>query len=152
MSTAPLENAPAPGGARFTKIYDKYGKHIITRDEKTRLEFAAQLIGPFSNDPYGEAEYECSRLTLGGYNDWGLPTREVALSAGPWNGYRYRAKSFHWIWTCTPYIQEPTEKAWAVRFGTTEKIPKRRYLNLHVRAVRGQMRTAATATPKAGES
>ncbi|EGO82402.1 hypothetical protein XFEB_00734 [Xylella fastidiosa EB92.1] len=39
MSTAPLENAPTPGGARFTKIYDVYGNHIITCDSCMGIEW-----------------------------------------------------------------------------------------------------------------
>ncbi|MDC6416647.1 hypothetical protein LOK85_12255 [Xylella fastidiosa subsp. multiplex] len=41
MSTATLENVPTTEGARFTKIYDEHGDHIITRDEATGLEWLA---------------------------------------------------------------------------------------------------------------
>ncbi|EWG13389.1 hypothetical protein P910_003375, partial [Xylella fastidiosa Mul-MD] len=50
MSTATLKNAPAPGGARFTKIYDKWGDHIITRDNHTELEWLAGFVGYVSNE------------------------------------------------------------------------------------------------------
>ncbi len=43
MSTATLENAH-PGGARFTKIYDEDGNHIITRDEHKGLEWTAHAL------------------------------------------------------------------------------------------------------------
>ncbi len=45
MSTATLENVPTTEGARFTKIYDKYGDHIITRDNHTELEWLAGFVG-----------------------------------------------------------------------------------------------------------
>ncbi|HHW4670245.1 MAG TPA: DUF1566 domain-containing protein, partial [Xylella fastidiosa subsp. multiplex] len=52
MSTLALENAPTPRGARFTKIYDEHGNHIITRDEATGLEWLAWNLDP-SNNEYG---------------------------------------------------------------------------------------------------
>ncbi|MDD0959437.1 DUF1566 domain-containing protein, partial [Xylella fastidiosa subsp. multiplex] len=46
MSAATLENVPTTGGARFTKIYDEHGDHIITRDEATGLEWLAWNLNP----------------------------------------------------------------------------------------------------------
>ncbi len=41
MSTLRPRKRPHPRGARFTKIYDEHGNHIITRDEATGLEWLA---------------------------------------------------------------------------------------------------------------
>ncbi len=83
MSTATLENAPTPGGARFTKINDIYGNHIITRDNHTELEWLAGFVGIWTNQDscYGVAANVCRRLTVGGYEDWHVPTLKEALSA-----------------------------------------------------------------------
>ncbi|AIC10128.1 DUF1566 domain-containing protein [Xylella fastidiosa] len=156
MITASFGYAPTPGGARFTKIYDEDGNHIITRDEHKGLEWtahafdgrnAAGFTNMLSRSGAGKV---CRELTLGGHTDWRVPEIEEAMSIGLvdtcWPANE------KWFWTCTPCKKEPENKAWAFEFGTTEKIPKRRYLNLHVRAVRGQMRTDAIATPKAGAS
>ncbi|EWG13375.1 hypothetical protein P910_003386, partial [Xylella fastidiosa Mul-MD] len=61
MSTATLENVPTTEGARFTKIYDKWGDHIITRDNHTELEWLAGFVGDVSNEysPDCAAAKEC---------------------------------------------------------------------------------------------
>ncbi|NRP54188.1 hypothetical protein XFRB_02025 [Xylella fastidiosa] len=155
MSTAPLENAPTTGGARFTKIYDEHGKHIITRDAHTELEWTAHVIDGRHAAGFGNllrrsgAEKVCLELTLGGHKDWRLPELKEGLSIGLvdtcW------PSNEKWLWTCTPCEQEPETKAWAFKFGTADTGIKERREWLHVRAVRGQMRTITTDTPKAGE-
>ncbi|QJP49620.1 DUF1566 domain-containing protein [Xylella fastidiosa subsp. multiplex] len=156
MSTATLENAPTPGGARFTKIYDEHGDHIITRDEHKGLEWTAHALDSRHAAGFGNmlsrsgAKKVCRELTLGGHTDWRVPEIEEAMSIGLvdtcWPANE------KWFWTCTPCEQEPENKAWAFEFGTGNKRIEDRRSWLHVRAVRGQMRTDATATPKAGES
>lgn len=76
MSTAHLENAPTTGGARFIKIYDIYGNHIITRDANTELEWLAGFVGIWANQgtQYGDAAIICRQLTACGYDDWRVPT------------------------------------------------------------------------------
>ncbi|MCH7235125.1 MAG: DUF1566 domain-containing protein, partial [Xylella fastidiosa subsp. multiplex] len=78
MSTLALENAPTPRGARFTKIYDEHGNHIITRDEHTGLEWLYGYVGPSSNEygPDCAAAKECHQTTVGGYDDWRVPNLE----------------------------------------------------------------------------
>ncbi|ALR05831.1 DUF1566 domain-containing protein [Xylella fastidiosa] len=154
MSTATLENAPTPGGTRFTKIYDKNGKHIITRDANTELEWLAGFVGLLSNEysPDCAAAKECHQLTVGDYEDWHVPTLEEALSVIGADEFWYWGESGHWIWTCTPADDHPREAAWVVKFGTNYSFTASRSVPYHVRPVRGRMRTDATATPKAGES
>ncbi|ALR06088.1 DUF1566 domain-containing protein [Xylella fastidiosa] len=156
MSTATLENAPNTGGARFTKIYDKYGDHIITRDAHTELEWTAHVIDGYHHaEGFGNllrrstVEKVCRELTLGGHTDWRPPTLKEGLSIGIidtcWPANE------RWFWTCTPCEQEPENKTWAFEFGNGNKSTTDRLSWLYVRAVRGQMRTDAAATPKAGE-
>ncbi|HHW4669495.1 MAG TPA: Lcl C-terminal domain-containing protein [Xylella fastidiosa subsp. multiplex] len=153
MSTATLENVPTTEGARFTKIYDEHGKHIITCDAHTGLEWLAWNLNPSTNEygPDCDAAKECHRLDIGAYNDWRVPTLEEALSANRAAAY-LRWELGPWIWTCTPDNDDPRGAAWVVKFRTDYSFAASRAVPHHVRAVRGQMRTAATATPKAGES
>ncbi|ALR04352.1 DUF1566 domain-containing protein [Xylella fastidiosa] len=154
MSTATLENAPTTGGARFTKIYDKYGKHIFTRDARTELEWTARAVASRDIKGYAnrfgdsEAERACYEEYFEGYSGWRAPEIHEALSIGFLRDYW--PTHFDWLWTCTPCAHDPENKAWAFRFGTSETALVNRYEKLHVRPVRGQMRTDATATPKAG--
>ncbi|WGZ33580.1 DUF1566 domain-containing protein [Xylella fastidiosa] len=154
MSTAPLENATTPGGARFTKIYDLYGNHIITRDAHTELEWLAGFVGIWTNQDscYGDAANVCRQLTVGGYDDWHVPTLKEALSANGADEFWYWGDSGTWIWTCTPDIDERRGEAWVVKFGKDHAFKAPRTTPHCVRPVRGQMRTDITATPKAGES
>ncbi|AAF83301.1 hypothetical protein XFUD_02045 [Xylella fastidiosa] len=154
MSTAPLENAPTIVGARFTKIYDKYGKHIITRDEHTELEWQPHVMARCTNFIgifCGPARL-CRESRVGGYTDWRAPTREEALSVAPMNAYWYWDEECPWVWTSTPDDEAPEKMAWVVKFGSIHPVKELRSNRHHVRAVRGQMRTDITATPKAGES
>ncbi|AAO28983.1 DUF1566 domain-containing protein [Xylella fastidiosa subsp. fastidiosa] len=154
MSTAPLENAPTPEGVRFTKIYDEHGKHIITRDEHKGLEWLAGYVGPSSNE-YGPdcvAVKECCQLKIGGYDDWRVPELKELKTIGLLEGYWYWGDSGLLLWTCTPCEQEPKERATVFKFGVHYSFVASRSDKYPVRAVRGQMRTDAIATPKAGES
>ncbi|KXB17742.1 DUF1566 domain-containing protein [Xylella fastidiosa] len=152
MSTAPPENAPTPRGARFTKIYDKWGDHIITRDNHTELEWLAGLVGIVSNEysPDCAAAKECHQLTVGDYEDWRVPTLEEALSVIGADEFWYWGESGPWIWTCTPDNDDPMGVAWVVKFGKDHAFKSPRTTPHCVRPVRGQMRTDITATAKAG--
>ncbi|KQH72791.1 hypothetical protein AOT81_11995 [Xylella fastidiosa] len=157
MGAATLENAPTPGGSRFTKIYNKYGHHIITRDAHMGLEWTAHAFEGYDGAGYSNlskntgAEWACRVSDIGGHTDWRLPKLNEALSIGLVDTY-WPSNYEGWLWTCTPCEKEPKTKAWAVKFGTTDIRIEERCECFHVRAVRGQMRTDATATPKAGES
>nr|WP_238842238.1 DUF1566 domain-containing protein [Xylella fastidiosa] len=120
MSTATLENVPTTEGARFTEIYDEHGDPIITRDEHTGLEWLYGYVGPSSNEygPDCAAAKECHQTTVGGYDDWRVPTLEEALSANGADEFWYWGESGAWIWTCTPDDDHPREAAWVVKFGT----------------------------------
>ncbi|ARO68616.1 hypothetical protein B9J09_05880 [Xylella fastidiosa subsp. pauca] len=155
MSTATLENVPTPGGTRFTKIYDTDGYHAITRDEHKGLEWLTGYVGGPSSNAYGpdcDAAEECRQLAIWGYDNWRLPTQEEALSANGAAAYLRWEEPSYWIWTCTPDDDHPREAAWVVKFGTNHTAAVYRTAKYLVCAVRGQMRTDATATPKAGES
>ncbi|MGY0342357.1 DUF1566 domain-containing protein [Xylella fastidiosa] len=141
MSTAPLENAPntifALEWGRYTQIRDETGKHIITQDERTGMQWTAETLGEFD---YYEAEEVCRNSRIGGYDDWRRPTDEELLAVT--RGIA--------VWTCTPSENTRIGSAWVGGMGclSTEDTDDK----FSVIAVRGPVRTDATATPKAGAS
>lgn len=62
---------------RYTQIRDETGKHIITQDERTCMQWTAETLGEFD---YYEAEEVCRNSRIGGYDDWRRPTDEELLA------------------------------------------------------------------------
>ncbi len=57
--------------ARFTKITDADGVHIITRDETTELEWQAGFFD--ERYTHEEAEKVARKCRIGGHKDWRVP-------------------------------------------------------------------------------
>ncbi|HHW4679851.1 MAG TPA: Lcl C-terminal domain-containing protein [Xylella sp.] len=136
--------------ARFTKILDDYGKHIITRDEKTGLEWAACSFGLYSNKLHdSEAEKGCRAVRIGGHGDWRLPTVDELLTLVDRSRYHPATdvdafpnvvtEGFFRYWTSTPIQRIWQTNAWMVDLAYGECISGLRELVFGVIPVRGSL-------------
>lgn len=144
--------------ARFEKVLDAGGAHIITRDTLTGLEWSARDIGSFTNAVGSKAEAACSALTLGGHADWRLPTIDELESIRDRSRYSpaIDIKFFpgcppDWFWTSTPHAYNPAEYAWIVGFYDGYSGYGYRHKRFRVRAVRGPSRQFSAPLPHGSE-
>lgn len=146
--------AAAQPAARFTKIHDAAGAHIITRDEQTGLEWSARDIGRFTNAAEGsKAEAACAALELGGHTDWRMPTIEELESIRDLSRHSPAIDTDAFpdcpsaaFWASTPHAYGPDDYAWFVDFdgghSGFDLRDGRGYYN-RVRAVRGPARQSS---------
>lgn len=65
-------------GARFEKVCDKDGAHVITHDLASGLEWDVTDFGG-KRMTFDEAQKACAALRTGGHSDWRLPTIQELL-------------------------------------------------------------------------
>ena len=151
-------NAVATAGqqpARFEKITDANGVHVITRDTLTGLEWSARDIGSFTNKAKNsEAAKACADLRLGGHSDWRLPTIDELESIRDRSRYSPAIDTdafpncpSAWFWSSTPDAESPNNYAWIVGFNYGYSNISYRLNGSRVRAVRGPARQSSASLP-----
>ncbi len=154
MSASP-SIAPAAAPARFEKILDADGVHILTRDNATGLEWQAT---PFpQNMTLDQAIAACAALSLGGQGDFRVPSIDELESIRDRRRFNpaidtdaFPGCPSAWFWSDTPHAYAPSEFAWLVYFGNGHSSYVRRDSYLRVRAVRGASRQLSASLPAEG--
>lgn len=147
--------APAVAPARFEKILDAAGVHILTRDHATGLEWQAQ---PFAQRmTLDESTDACAALTLGGHHDFRVPSIDELESIRDRSRFNptidpdaFPACPAAWFWSSTPHAYAPSLFAWVVNFNYGSSYLIRRVYGYRVRAVRGVSRQLSASLPAEG--
>jgi hypothetical protein len=145
--------------ARFTKILDAAGVHIISHDDLTDLDWPADDLGSFSNEAEdSEAEDACAALDLGGFTDWRLPTidelesiRDRSRCSPAIDTEFFPDCPSDWFWSSTAHAYGPAEYAWVVGFYYGSSLSGGRDGRYRVRAVRGPSRQFSAPLPSGSE-
>lgn len=147
--------APAAAPARFEKILDADGVHIITRDNATGLEWQAT---PFPESmTLDQAIAACAALTLGGHGDFRVPSIDELESIRDRRRFNpaidtdaFPGCPSAWFWSDTPHAYDPSEFAWIVSFYDGSSYRDRRDDDYRVRAVRGASRQLSASLQAEG--
>lgn len=147
--------SPSTVPARFEKILDASGTHILTRDNATGLEWQAT---PFpENMTLDEATAACAALTLGGHSDFRVPSidelesiRDRSLCKPAIDPDAFPRCPPEWFRSATPHAHAPSEFAWIVGFSDGYSLYGRRGDLNRVRAVRGASRQLSASLQAEG--
>ena len=117
-ATWPMPNSPLPGLPN-PQSYDTRIPGVVV-DQVTGLMWQRSASNRL--EPFTGAERECERLSLGGYDDWRLPSRIelVSILDGTRTQPSINVGAFpgtpsHWFWTSSPAVDVP-DAAWYVYF------------------------------------
>lgn len=147
--------APAAAPARFEKILDAAGVHILTRDNSTGLEWQAT---PFPERmTLDEATAACAALSLGCHSDFRVPSIDELESIRDRSRFNpaidtdaFPGCPSAWFWSDTPHAYDPSEFAWIVGFDGGLSGSDRRDNGNRVRAVRGASRQLSASLQAEG--
>lgn len=141
--------------ARFEKIHDADGVHILTRDNATGLEWQAM---PFpENMTLDKAIAACAALSLGGHSDFRVPSIDELESIRDRSRFdpaidtdAFPGCPSAWFWSDTPHAYTPSGFAWVVHFYLGYSDLDHRGDGGRVRAVRGASRQLSASFPAEG--
>lgn len=141
--------------ARFEKIHDAGGVHIITRDNATGLEWQAT---PFPERmTLDDATAVCSALSLGGHSDFRVPSIDELETIRDRSRFdpaididAFPGCPSAWFWSSTLHAYAPSEFAWVVLFYHGHSYHDHRDNDHRVRAVRGASRQLSASLPAGG--
>lgn len=147
--------SPSTAPARFEKILDASGTHILTRDNATGLEWQAT---PFPERmTLDEATAACAALTLGGHSDFRVPSIDELESIRDRSRFDPAIDTDAFpgcpsasFWSDTPHVYAPSEFTWIVSFYGGGSGDVRRASGIRVRAVRGASRQLSAFFPAEG--
>lgn len=111
-------------------------------DHSTGLMWSAEDVGA-DRLTWQEADQTARAVTLGGHDDWRLPTRTELLSLVDDTRFNpaidteaFPTCKSDWYWTASPWAPSPASYAWIVNFYNGHSLGSHRYCGARVRAVR----------------
>ena len=135
---------------KYPKKAKEYKETLPWKDEETGLIWQRKVEGNVYN--WSDAKNYCSRLTLGGYNNWKLANRDELNSILTENSYKNTQSStgktyikkpllesmsmeWQWFWSATEYNKNSSQ-AWYVFFNYGNDSYGNKSDNGYVRCVR----------------
>lgn len=141
--------------ARFEKIHDADGVHILTRDNATGLEWQATPLP--ESMTLDEAIAACAALSLGGHGDFRVPSIDELESIRDRSRFdpaidtdAFPGCPSAWFWSDTPYAYATSEFAWIIDFNHGDSYGDHRSNLNRVRAVSGSSRQLSASLQAEG--
>ena len=115
---------------------------MTARDVTTGLEWTVDNIGS-KGMTWDAAKKACAALTIGGHNDWRLPTVEELFALADRSRFKpaidvdvFPTTKSDWYWSSSPVASAPEDYAWLVLFHYGDSYYHLQYYTAFVRAVR----------------
>ncbi|GAB6093762.1 hypothetical protein JCM14469_00140 [Desulfatiferula olefinivorans] len=152
-------------GTEHSSVTEEAGSGIVI-DTTTGLMWQVATVTGTDGDgmTFDEALAHCEAMTLGGFNDWRLPSRnemislvdfdrhEPALDPALFPGTKAGETDYYWTSTTAVLNNNETKHAWSLKFMTGVSSYSEKTKKAWVRAVRGGNNTTVRAWYRDGDA